>query len=273
MLKKIIAMYFSPTGTGKTVAEGLAQGIAKNLAGEVSVSSIDFTLPEARRKPASFTKGDLVILGVPVYAGRVPNVLLKFLSTIEGNGALAVPLVLYGNRAYDDALIELKDIMEENGFETIAACTFIGEHSFSKVLAANRPDLQDMDLVRSFAKEISQKIGRQGELLPISVPGNKPYHKYMVPINDDGRVLNIVKVTPQTRSNCTNCQICVNVCPMGSICAEDVTTLKGICIKCGACEKKCPVEAKYFADEDYLWHKKEIEDKYGSPRKEPELFI
>jgi len=59
---------------------------------------------------------DAVVFGVPVYAGRVPNVLLKYLDKVQGNGALAVPIVLFGNRNYDDALIELRNILEKNGF-------------------------------------------------------------------------------------------------------------------------------------------------------------
>lgn len=87
-----------------------------------------------------FRQAILSVFGTPVIAGRVPNVLLKYLADIRGNGALGVPVVLYGNRNYDDALIELRDIMEAGGIRTIAAGAFIGEHSFSKVLGAGRPD-------------------------------------------------------------------------------------------------------------------------------------
>ena len=49
---------------------------------------------------------------MPVYAGRIPNLLLlKYLTSVKGNDALAVPIVLFGNRNYDDALIELRDIL------------------------------------------------------------------------------------------------------------------------------------------------------------------
>lgn len=273
MQRKITAMYFSPTGTTKKVAEELAKGIAQELTGEISVARVDFTLPQGRKEPVSYSEGDLVILGVPVYAGRVPNVLLKYLDTVRGNGALGIALVLYGNRAYDDALIELKDIMESKDFKTVAACAFIGEHSFSKVLAANRPDTQDLNIVQEYAAKIAQKIENQRKLPALNVPGNKPYRPYYLPIKEDGQRVNILKVTPQTKSNCINCQICVKVCPMGSICPDDVTSMQGICIKCGACEKKCPVQAKYFTDEGYLWHKNEIEEKYSSSRKEPELYL
>src|SRR5665648_299598 len=131
MIKTINAMYFSATDTTKKVVSGLAREISENMDRGTTLNTIDFTLPEVRINAVSFSAEDLVIVGVPVYAGRFPNVLLKYLNTITGNGALAIPVVVYGNRNYDDALIELKDILELNDFKVIAGGAFIGEHSFS----------------------------------------------------------------------------------------------------------------------------------------------
>ena len=131
MNMKISTMYFSATDTTKKVVSSIANKILENIDGEIKSNSIDFTLPKIRKEPVSFTKDDVVIIGVPVYAGRVPNILLKYLNSIAGNGALAIAVVVYGNRNYDDALIELKDILELNGFKVIAGGAFIGEHSFS----------------------------------------------------------------------------------------------------------------------------------------------
>ena len=94
---------------------------------------------------------------MPVIAGRVPNVLLKFLDTLQGGGALAVPVVLYGNRNFDDALIELRNILQDRGFYAIGAAAFIGEHSFSRILAAGRPDSSDLELSR-IARKLAGKI-------------------------------------------------------------------------------------------------------------------
>ena len=103
---RINIMYFSPTDTTKKIISSTANNIL-NIDGRTNtIKVIDFTLPAVRKEPVSFTKEDLVIIGVPVYAGRVPNILLKYLDTISGNGALAVAVVVYGNRKFDDALIE-----------------------------------------------------------------------------------------------------------------------------------------------------------------------
>ncbi|WP_321492656.1 EFR1 family ferrodoxin [uncultured Desulfobacter sp.] len=270
---KINTLYFSATGTTEKIVNRIAQIIAKNFSEKTAVNTIDFTRPEARKKTFSFDKNDIVIFGIPVYAGRVPNVLLKFLNTISGNGAKAVAIVLYGNRNYDDALIEFKDILESDGFDVIAGGAFIGEHSFSVTLAAGRPDQQDMALAADFADKITNKIKTVRDGFDIIVRGNKPYRDYYRPKDPDGNPVSILKVTPKTNSNCTDCKLCCEICPMGSIDWDDVSNITGICIKCGACIKKCPVDAKYFDDEKYLRHKQELEDELTPIRREPEYFV
>ena len=272
MDRNIKSFYFSTTDTTRKIVTGIADKLAARSSSK-KVKNIDFTLPDARKEPVSFTEKDLVVVGLPVYAGRVPNILLKYLNAISGNGALAVAVVVYGNRHYDDALIELRDILELKGLKVIAGGAFIGEHSFSKILGQNRPDEQDMSMVNEFAQQIYQKVTTSNVFESIFVPGNHPYHAYYQPKDKDGNHVNIQKVTPKTNSDCINCKLCVSICPMGSIDADDVSKIKGICIKCCACIKKCLAQAKYFDDVNYLWHKHELEVAYTSPRREPELFL
>lgn len=273
-------MYFSATGTTKKIVSCIAGQLAKRLAGEGAGSSLngtdtvkeeikiyDFTLPEVRSKKAVFSPDDIVVFGVPVYAGRVPNVLLKYLDTVEGGGAKAVPVVLFGNRNYDDALIELAGILEKCGFFNVAGAAFIGEHSFSYKLGAGRPDEADMKIAADFAQLID--INRKE---PVKVNGCSPIRGYYQPRDRYGNPINILKVKPLTSDSCDNCGLCARVCPMGSISKEDVRIVSGICIKCGACVKKCPKGAKYYDHEGYEYHKTELEAMYER-RSEPELFL
>lgn len=266
------AVYFSPTGTTKTVVGSFVQTLAASMGTDAPIQTHDFTLPGARKTPPSFQPGDVVAMGVPVYAGRVPNVLLTYLNGIEGNGARAVALVLYGNRHFDDALLELSDILTARGFSVVAGGAFIGEHSFSTTLAGGRPDREDMAQIALFGREVAAKLsGTECAGLP-PLPGNRPYRPYYVPQDEGGKSTDIRKVKPKTNDDCHDCMLCVDLCPMGSISAADPRVIEGICIKCGACIKGCPSDAKYFDDPDYLRHKRELEIDFAA-RREPVRFL
>lgn len=269
---KLTVMFFSPTGTTKKVMSNIAERISKKLDNEILVNYIDFTLPEAREEPVYLGIDDILVIGVPVYAGRVPNVLLRYLYSISGNGASAVPVVVYGNREYDDALIELNDILQSNGFNIIAAGAFIGEHAFSYTLANGRPDNRDLEIINEFADRIGFKLMNKFCVKELIVTGNRPYRSYYIPKDKNGQFVDLRKVTPRTNSNCIDCKLCAEICPMGSINFDDVTMLNGICIKCCACIKRCPVQAKYFDNTNYLQHKRELEI-YFSTRREPDIFL
>lgn len=269
-MKKLNIMYFSPTSTTKRLIEVIGERMLENSGIERAINH-NFTLPKDRERALEFDDNDILLIGVPVYAGRVPNILLKYLNEIKGNNTLAIPVVVYGNRHYDDALIELNDILIDNGFRVIAGGAFIGEHSFSKTLAKDRPDNKDLSIGREFADEISKKLEK--ETIPtIEVKGKRPYRPYYKPRNKEDKPVDIRKVMPKTNDNCIDCKICAEICPMGSIPYNDVKAMIGICIKCCACVKLCPSHAKYFDDLDYLRHKRELEEKCID-RKEPEYFF
>lgn len=273
-IKRVWAIYFSATGTTKTVVTRVAGEAARILKAEEK--TYDFTLPAAREGFPELGEGDLAVFGCPVYAGRVPNVLLPFLrEKVRGGGALAVPVVLFGNRNYDDALIELRDILQQDGFRCVAAGAFVGEHSFSRTLGAGRPDDGDMAGQAAFAREICEKLAGQAgtEMAPVSVRGETPIRPYYTPRDRHGNPINILKVKPKTDPDkCGGCGLCAELCPMGSIDPADVSQVRGICIKCCACVKKCPSGAKYFDDPGYLFHQHELEDVY-TRRAENEWFV
>ena len=196
---------------------------------------------------------------------------------IKGNGTLGVPVVLYGNRNYDDGLIELRNLMEDNGFMPVAAGAFVGEHSFSKVLGAGRPDGDDMALVAQLGEKTAEKVKVLTELpaQAVSVTGCDPIRPYYTPRDRHGEpIKDFLKAKPVTDPDkCVKCGLCARLCPMGSIDPADVSNVAGKCIKCCACVKKCPMGAKYFDHEGYLYHQHELEDQYAGRRAPSEIFV
>lgn len=274
-MKTVKAVYFSATGTTRCVVCAIADKLAEHLG--LPCVQVDFTLPAARVEPLVFDSGDIVVIGTPVYAGRVPNVLLKYLQAMRGAGAVGIPVVVFGNRHYDDALIELRDLMENAGIRTVAAAAFVGEHAFSRVLGACRPDAGDLAVAERFALSVAEKMAgiKQNGLpeVPVPVEGTPfPYRGYYQPRDRHGVAINILKVKPSVNEKCTDCKRCAELCPMGSISRENVRQYTGICIKCGACIKGCPQNARYYQDEGYLYHQHELEDLYAR-RAEPQVFI
>ena len=272
-LEKIWAVYFSGTGTTQRTVERIAGGIASRL--NLPAESVDFSRPAVRQETLRFGEKDLVVFGTPVYAGRVPNVLLPFLrERIVGGGALAVPVVLFGNRNYDDALIELRNILAADGMHPIAAGAFVGEHSFSRVLGADRPNAEDEALMDEFAARVAELAAGldAAPVKSVAVRGQEPLRPYYTPRDRAGKPINILKVKPKTDlSRCGGCGLCADLCPMGSIDPADVSQVKGICIKCCACVKGCPTGAKFFDDAGYLYHQHELEAQYARPA-ENEVF-
>ena len=279
-LKGIAAVFFSPTGNTRKAVVEIADVIARREG--IAVREIDFTLPGAREEVRKFEAGELVIFGTPVYAGRIPNKILPAVQTLfEGNGALAVPVVTFGNRSFDNALIELRIELEQHGFHTVAGAAFVAEHVFSNKLAAGRPDEKDLELIRRFAGDVAEKIKslEEGPLdgmaeipAPAAVKGIEPVPAYYRPLQEDGSPANFLKAKPKTSDSCNDCGICARVCPMGSISPEDYRTVTGICIKCQACVKSCPVHAKFFDDPVMLSHTRMLEQHYERPA-ENEVFL
>jgi ferredoxin/flavodoxin len=259
MIPTVHLVYFSPTGTTRGVCEAIAQGL-----GAEKMISCDLTPVSAGRETVLID--GVAVIGIPVYAGRVPELCLRRLRGLTARGVPAVLVALYGNRAFEDALVELRDLAVAQGFKVIAAGAFIGEHSFSlpaEPIAAGRPHVGDLNLATEFGKRLAAKIESGDSGMP-DIPGNVPYR--------DRAKLD--RMAPETNGKkCNLCGRCAAVCPSGSIeVAETVATDADKCILCCACIKACEADARCFT---HPWIEKVrtmLRQNCGTP-KAPEIFI
>ena len=238
--------------------------------------------PRHWRRLSRMLLGDNDYSGMASWTGTMfeyfmPNLLLPYIrDKVKGNGALAVPVSLFGNRNFDDGLIELRNVLEADGFHTVAGGAFVGEHSFSRTLGAGRPDAQDMALVEELAHKTAEKVKglERAPEIPAYVAGCDPIRPYYTPRDRHGEpIKDFLKAKPVTDSDkCVKCGLCARLCPMAAIDPNDVSSVVGKCIKCCACVKKCPKGAKYFDHEGYLYHQHELEELYAR-RADSEIFI
>ncbi len=256
-IKKVHVFYFSPTHTTKIIVQNIGKGI------NLETYDYDLTFSCENPKEYSFGKEDLVIIGVPVYGGRTPVVTREMLKRIKGDKALAVPVVIYGNRAYEDCLLELKNILEDNGFETIAGGAFIGEHSYTKKVGTNRPDNLDIEKALEFGKLIKEKLENETYSHNIQVKGNFPYKTDMPKL----------VFAPAPNENCVDCGSCASVCPTGAIDIDDHRKINPEkCIRCYACVRACRFAGRELAGNPLAKILNFLETTCLD-RKEPEIFI
>ena len=264
-IKNVYTIYFSATENTKKVAEYLGEKISSGLS--LQNKTIDFTLPLARLNKYSFEKDDLVIIAVPTYGGKVPVTLREYIqSAFNGDNTLCVPVVTFGNRNFDNALVMLKSFMENNGFNTIAAGAIVCEHSFSIGMGAGRPGKEDFDLLDKLAFNVIEKVKCSSELTgEIVVPGDANGRDY-IPRGLDGEPTPFRGSKPATDiAKCINCGLCAQSCPMGAIDPDDVSLVTGVCMMCHRCVKICPVNAKYFDNPNMIRHKELLKRDYIKP--------
>ncbi len=248
-------IFFSCAGTTRKIADNIAQG----LGGETSLHDLTDKRFHSFEVQAD---NDVVLFAVPVWGGRVPALAAEMLKQIKGNGQKAVAVVVYGNRDYDDALLELCDIVSEQGFKVISAAAFVAEHCIFPTVATARPDVSDNVAISLFVNETKKLIAGNNTLDLSRIKGNRPYKKPAgVPLH------------PGTiKAKCVECHVCVDNCPTDAIDLQTLATDPDKCISCCRCISVCANDARQFGGMMYKTIRFAFE-RMCAKRREPELFL
>ena len=251
----VYSIIFSPTGGTKKVADLFANAFA----GEY----VEIDLTDAGFEGFSFGENDICIVSVPSFGGRVPALTAERMVKLSGNGAKAILIAVYGNREFEDTLVEMQDIMENAGFVTVAGIAALAEHSIIRSFAAGRPDDNDAKVLAGFAEKVQGKLekGFENAEKP-AIPGNRPYKE-----------VGAFPSRPKLTDACVKCGICVKACPVQAI-PEDLSVSmdEEKCISCMRCGAVCPVNARKVAQPviDFLTEKLSVGAK---GYKENQLFL
>lgn len=225
---RIYNIIFSPTGGTEKVAAPFVQAFGQ------AAQTIDLTDYAVDFAQISLEKEDTCIVAVPSFGGRVPGVAAERLEKIHANGAKAILIVAYGNRAYDDTLLELKAILKRAGFCCTAAVAAVAEHSIMHQYGQGRPNQTDLEELSQFAEQIRQYLeeGRMPE--DLTLPGSSPYREY-----------HGVPIKPAAKKSCTSCGLCAEKCPVQAISKTNPReTDNKKCISCMRCVSICPTHSR-----------------------------
>ena len=252
----IYAIYFSPTGGTEKIVTFIAEQFGEYQSIDLCEKTSDLT--------NDFSEEDLCIIGVPSFGGRVPAIALERIKALSGNNATAILITVYGNRAYEDTLIELEDTLIEKDFTCQAAIAAVAEHSIMHQFATGRPDQNDLTELASFAQKIKEKTNNtlKTDFPPVHVPGNRPYREY-----------GTIPLIPGASHICGSCGLCAAKCPSGAIPSDNPKqTDKDKCISCMRCVAICPHTARKGSDVR-LTALTAMLNKACRERREPELYI
>ncbi len=223
---KYVKILFSPTGGTEKVSEAITKDWP-------SADTIDLSAADTDDSKIVFQPEDVVLIAMPSFGGLAPRLALERLGKIRGNGANCILAAVYGNRAYEDTLVQMEDAAEACGFQVIAAVSAVAEHSIMHQYAAGRPDRADCEQLAGFAGKIHEKLQRGDRRKPV-IPGNRPYKK-----------AGGVGLVPKADSSCTECGLCAKQCPAQAINPENPRITDGkTCISCMRCVFVCPQKAR-----------------------------
>lgn len=223
-LQRIHLAYFSATGTTARYMQAISKGIDASQTNTIKLADI-------KTDTITIPADELIVFGIPVFSGRVPEFARKAIQQIKGNNTPAIITCVYGNRDYDDALLELKDLAQANGFNIISAAAFVAQHSIFPKVAQGRPHASDLEEAKQFGAESIKSIHTNTTIL---VKGNYPY-----------RAIKPVPLHPTTTKQCNDCGRCMKQCPVQAMPPDKPKKIdKKKCISCMHCISTCPQQAK-----------------------------
>mgnify|MGYP001183394442 FL=1 len=246
---KYAIFYFSPCGGTKSVADIISKELDDAPMQELTTPSMN----------TSIDKDTLTFFCIPVYGGRIPKPMYSRMEIIQGNGTPCVPVAVFGNRAVEDALLEMSELAEKHGFVTVGGCEMVAPHSIDPEFGAGRPDASDKAKLHDFL----QKLKAMDSFSPVKMPGDPNYAK---------KKAACLPLYPVASKECIGCGICEKYCPANAIKGKHMRTVPTKCISCMRCVNMCSTDSRKVPAPMRLAAHLTLK-KLCSGRKEPKFYL
>lgn len=246
---KYAIFYFSPCGGTKAVADIFSRELGDAPEQEITTPSMDVKLDA----------DTLTFFCFPVYGGRIPKPMYERMKIIRGENTPCVPVAVFGNRAFDDALLEMSELAGSCGFVTVGGCAIVAPHSIDPEFGAGRPDTSDRTKIHDFI----EKLKTADSFKPVKMPGDPAYASKKV---------KSLPLYPAPSKDCAGCGICYKYCPAGAIKAKRMKTMPSKCISCMRCVNMCSTDSRAVPSAMRLAAHVTLK-KLCSERKEPQFYL
>ena len=211
---KYAIFYFSPCGGTKSVADIISKELGDAPMQELTTPSMNTAIDH----------DTLTFFCFPVYGGRIPKPMYDRMKIISGDKTPCVPVAVFGNRAVDDALLEMSELAGKYGFVTVAGCEMVAPHSIDPAVRRRPPRRKPTrQSCMSFSKgsRLCRKL--------------QPRQNARRPQLRQAKRRPSLPLYPMASKECIGCGICEKYCPAGAIKGKHMRTVPTKCISCMRC--------------------------------------
>jgi ferredoxin len=230
------------------VAWALAQGLSQDDPEIAFTDLADSGDSNDLLESLSRKEGACLFVGSPVYFNRAVPPVLAFIENLPpSDGTWAVPFVTYGKACSGIALWQMASALQAKGYRIAGAAKVQAVHSLmwdsKDPVGGGHPDEKELDQIRTFARTLSGRF-RAGSLTSLDLR-QLDYHPPDLTRELRSLLAEPWPILPKSVDEgiCTECGICADECPVGTITLCPFPEFGGKCFDCFNCVRLCPEEA------------------------------
>ncbi|MBN1801843.1 MAG: EFR1 family ferrodoxin [Candidatus Lokiarchaeota archaeon] len=244
---KIAVIFFSATKNTAKMARFIIEQL-KLFDKSNQINEVDVSSHSSRLRKLDVNNYDAIYFGFPIHALRAPEVVRKWLKTLEGKKKRCSVFFTYGGVDAGIAHSDMKHILDEQDFQLVSTAEFVSKHSYNLGgwnLAHNRPNEFDFEVARQYVKKTQNLFLDNGFI-------NLQFEKTRLPEPVLFKIKESLKksILPPSRkgSNCSLCNICEELCPTLAMDSKLGEADFEACIRCFRCFANCPENALKIGD-------------------------